>query len=59
MFREIQRPYALSTAHSFMKSAVLVGLAIVLFGAGAVNAAEPSGAARLGDTAFCVNAAAT
>jgi len=41
MFREMQRRYLVSTAHSFMKSTVLAGLTIVLFAAGAVQAAEP------------------
>ena len=41
MFRKIQRRYVSSTAHSFMKSAVLAGLTTVLFAAGAVNAADP------------------
>lgn len=49
MFRKIQRRYVLSTAHSFMKSTVLAGLTIVLFGAGAVNAAEPEPAKSLYD----------
>jgi hemoglobin len=42
MFKEIQRQYVVSTAHTLMKSAVLAGLAIVLSAAGAVNAAEPA-----------------
>ena len=49
MFSEMQRRYVLSTAHSFMRSTVLAGLAIVLFGAGALNAAEPQPATSLYD----------
>ena len=49
MFSGIQRRYVVSTAHSFMMSTVLAGLAIVLFGAGAVNAAEPQPTTSLYD----------
>jgi hemoglobin len=49
MFKEIQRRNVVSTVHSFMKSAVLVGLTIVLFGAGVVDAAQPQPAKSLYD----------
>ncbi len=49
MFKEIRRPYVVSTKHSFMRSSVLVGLAVVLFAAGAVKAAEPQPAKSLYD----------
>jgi hemoglobin len=49
MFRKIQRRHVVSTAHSFMKSTVLAGLTIVLFAAGAVQAAEPQPARSLYD----------
>jgi hemoglobin len=41
MFMKIQRRHVVSAAHSFVKSFVLAGFAIILFGAGAVHAAEP------------------
>ena len=47
MSREIQRRCVVSTAHTFIKSTVLAGLAIVLFAAGAVNAAKPQAAKSL------------
>jgi hemoglobin len=49
MYKGVQNRVVVSTAHSFMKSAVFVGLAIVLFAAGAVNAAEPQPARSLYD----------
>ncbi len=49
MFREIQRPYVVSTTHSFVRSTVLAGLTIMLFAASAVNAAEPQPAKSLYD----------
>jgi hemoglobin len=49
MFREIEKRHVVAAAHSFLRSAVRAGLAIVLFGAGAVQAAEPQPARSLYD----------
>lgn len=49
MFKEIQKRYFVSTAHSFMKSTVFAGLAIVLLAAGAAHAAKPHPAKSLYD----------
>lgn len=49
MFRKIQMRHAVSTADAFVKSAVFAGLAIVLFAAGVVHAAEPQPAKSLYD----------
>jgi len=49
VFKEIQKRYFVSTAHSFMKSTVFAGLAIVLLAVGAVHAAKPQPAKSLYD----------
>jgi hemoglobin len=49
MIKQIQRRYAVSATHLLTRSTVLAGLAVVLFAAGAANAAEPQPAKSLYD----------
>jgi hemoglobin len=49
MIKQIQRRFVVSATHLLTRSTVLAGLAVVLFAAGAVNAAEPQPARSLYD----------
>lgn len=49
MIEQIQRRYVASATHLLTRSTVLAGLVVVLFAAGAVNAAEPPPAKSLYD----------
>jgi hemoglobin len=49
MIKQIQRRCVVSATHLLTRSTVLAGLALVLFAAGAVNAAEPQPAKSLYD----------